>query len=746
MKGWGKWEIPEKNPPTSGIVWHDSHIHINDNNIPVVEITIGRLSIEDPRVRVIRQYRRGKKKIFTVRKVATRLEGGNGGSSLQAKGSQVMERHVVQYLVAVMNDTNWLQELLEDLVQAVDKGKQDSDAKKKKKKKKDELLDNKWVVDWIDNFLMGRKCSKKSGGVLIGGRWGYIRDSAGVIFKRKKQVQKLVSEGRTLGMLGRALKLNSKEVEKVEGIVNDEGVVLSKRQAKSGEVGQGVQDGEWSMRTGIVGETGDHRENPLTKGIVRHNSHMQKSGNLAGDVLLCKWTAEAERLVRSPPTKATGFNPWPVHPIFTSGNHAGQWCWSVGFLGDLPFPQPLHSITLIGSQDLTSGVHENVVIPTTGDKNLSGAPAADKSAPVLEGYMSSPMVQRDAGARQPQGLRAHLQSVEDSLLSSAALTGFRLLQQPEAGLEPPPPADSLQKAASTISFSLLPRDSSPHLVNPTPSEAMRETCLTTESLLNQIIAESQSSTLNTSESESHQIDYNIVLSLDHETLLKHLLGWCKSDEESDFEETPIQPTLIRAPPTNTDTQSPSNRSSRILRVRHPRTEVLPNFCIITLASGWTIRVQIPPKAIPHNLPEQPTANFIPARQPTRPRWINPLIHHVSGQLASRLLTYLVIWRVRLPGRDSLTLRITLGFDSPLPLKEAPGKFQVLKTMRGHAGYTLHSGGGMVKSCSYLVPRWCQGLVGSCWSVQSDVVQKICQCDAVSFQQCKGKSGMPDVTV
>ncbi|KAJ8888753.1 hypothetical protein PR048_008245 [Dryococelus australis] len=48
---------------------------------------------------------------------------------------------------------------------------------------------------------------------------------------------------------------------------------------------------------------------------------------------------------------------------FTCGNHAGQCHWSAGFVGDLPFPSPLHSgaapcspnFTLIGSQDLGGG-------------------------------------------------------------------------------------------------------------------------------------------------------------------------------------------------------------------------------------------------------------------------------------------------------------------------------------------------------------------------------------------------------
>ncbi|KAJ8874298.1 hypothetical protein PR048_025144 [Dryococelus australis] len=36
-------------------------------------------------------------------------------------------------------------------------------------------------------------------------------------------------------------------------------------------------------RSGGAGETGDPREDPLTNGIVRHDSHLRESGSPAGD-------------------------------------------------------------------------------------------------------------------------------------------------------------------------------------------------------------------------------------------------------------------------------------------------------------------------------------------------------------------------------------------------------------------------------------------------------------------------------
>ncbi|KAJ8893946.1 hypothetical protein PR048_006547 [Dryococelus australis] len=43
------------------------------------------------------------------------------------------------------------------------------------------------------------------------------------------------------------------------------------------------------------------------------------------------------------PPRRTGFNTRPAHRIFVSGNRAERCRWSVGFLGDLPFPPPLLS-------------------------------------------------------------------------------------------------------------------------------------------------------------------------------------------------------------------------------------------------------------------------------------------------------------------------------------------------------------------------------------------------------------------
>ncbi|KAJ8893765.1 hypothetical protein PR048_006365 [Dryococelus australis] len=57
-----------------------------------------------------------------------------------------------------------------------------------------------------------------------------------------------------------------------------------------------------------VGETGDHRENPLTNGIVRHDSHMRKSGNLQWlDMAFRSMKSRREKCERLVPEIEAGF-------------------------------------------------------------------------------------------------------------------------------------------------------------------------------------------------------------------------------------------------------------------------------------------------------------------------------------------------------------------------------------------------------------------------------------------------------
>ncbi|KAJ8891090.1 hypothetical protein PR048_010600 [Dryococelus australis] len=151
--------------------------------------------------------------------------------------------------------------------------------------------------------------------------------------------------------------------------------------------------------TSTKGGTGDPRENPLTSAIVRHDSHLRKSGrDPAGDrtrfalvggeqsnrsateaprpegvleesSLLSLYTSiPSVRLLASHQGEA-GSIPGRVTPEFSlKGTVTDYAAGRRYFLGDLPFSPPLHSgaapfsphFTLIGSQDVVVKSHPNL--------------------------------------------------------------------------------------------------------------------------------------------------------------------------------------------------------------------------------------------------------------------------------------------------------------------------------------------------------------------------------------------------
>ncbi|KAJ8879914.1 hypothetical protein PR048_020534 [Dryococelus australis] len=85
---------------------------------------------------------------------------------------------------------------------------------------------------------------------------------------------------------------------------------------------------------------------------TRLQTHTKQTGDLNARLehVLCMSAPDqagatvAERLARSPPTKATRVqSPAGSLRIFACGNRAGRYRSSAGILGDLPFPPPLHS-------------------------------------------------------------------------------------------------------------------------------------------------------------------------------------------------------------------------------------------------------------------------------------------------------------------------------------------------------------------------------------------------------------------
>ncbi|KAJ8880178.1 hypothetical protein PR048_016644 [Dryococelus australis] len=79
------------------------------------------------------------------------------------------------------------------------------------------------------------------------------------------------------------------------------------------------------------------------RGIGKHDSHMRITGVIRPGIEPDSGAAVAERLARSPLTKANPVQSRPGHRTFANGNRAGRCHWSASLFGDLPFPPPPHS-------------------------------------------------------------------------------------------------------------------------------------------------------------------------------------------------------------------------------------------------------------------------------------------------------------------------------------------------------------------------------------------------------------------
>ncbi|KAJ8890077.1 hypothetical protein PR048_009584 [Dryococelus australis] len=129
----------------------------------------------------------------------------------------------------------------------------------------------------------------------------------------------------------------------------------------------------------------------------------------------------AERLARCLPPERTGFNLRPDHRIFASGNRAGRCRWWAGFLGDPPFPPPIHSgaapysplFTLIGSQDLAVASRPNLITHSLAlfmFKDLT-AGESTAAAPRSEGVQKQ---QRPCAVGESCSARAYNLSIKPS--------------------------------------------------------------------------------------------------------------------------------------------------------------------------------------------------------------------------------------------------------------------------------------------------------------------------------------------
>ncbi|KAJ8880816.1 hypothetical protein PR048_017287 [Dryococelus australis] len=109
-----------------------------------------------------------------------------------------------------------------------------------------------------------------------------------------------------------------------------------------------ISDSVRHCRKGEVVTTRRHQATPSLSlkgiGTFRHRTLKENVVRLLASHLGAGHGAE--RLACSPPTKAIRIqSPAGSFRIFACGNNAGRFRWSAGFLGDLPFPPPLHSGT-----------------------------------------------------------------------------------------------------------------------------------------------------------------------------------------------------------------------------------------------------------------------------------------------------------------------------------------------------------------------------------------------------------------
>ncbi|KAJ8884529.1 hypothetical protein PR048_016386 [Dryococelus australis] len=76
-------------------------------------------------------------------------------------------------------------------------------------------------------------------------------------------------------------------------------------------------------------------------------------------------------LTRSPPTKTNRVHSPPGSPVFCKSDRAGRCRWSAGFLGDLSFPQPLHSGDAPNSLQSHSAALKNSLLRATQISSLN---------------------------------------------------------------------------------------------------------------------------------------------------------------------------------------------------------------------------------------------------------------------------------------------------------------------------------------------------------------------------------------
>ncbi|KAJ8881158.1 hypothetical protein PR048_017631 [Dryococelus australis] len=101
------------------------------------------------------------------------------------------------------------------------------------------------------------------------------------------------------------------------------------------------------------------------------------------------------------PPRRSGFNPRPGHPGFSAcGNRAGRCRWSVGFLGDLPFPPTLHPGAVPYSPQSPSSAFKTLMLRAVQISSLTRKNLGLASPRCSATVIAPPPSHHPAGSRQ----------------------------------------------------------------------------------------------------------------------------------------------------------------------------------------------------------------------------------------------------------------------------------------------------------------------------------------------------------
>ncbi|KAJ8869745.1 hypothetical protein PR048_028753 [Dryococelus australis] len=226
-----------------------------------------------------------------------------------------------------------------------------------------------------------------------------------------------------------------------------------------------------------------------------HASKVKKRGSDTGDKYLFTEIRVFAQTTISHPPRRTGFNAWPGDRIFASGNRAGRCRWLAGFLGDLPFPPPLHSGAAPYSLPSPSPALKTSLLRATqiSSLNISQKNSGGGSLLMLTrqyrrsnsspGFLAGNHVHarrrgRLRGRRSRSPPRVHYRSItrRDVRPRAAPISPLPPSSVPHLSSPPRTPPRSIWSAGTSLTSYRLVLLSPPYIVVPASLSRHRQTC------------------------------------------------------------------------------------------------------------------------------------------------------------------------------------------------------------------------------------------------------------------------------